>query len=29
VRVLQSMFGDADYHVARFQSLKRFEDCLG
>ena len=29
VRVLQSMFGDADHHVARFQSLDRFEAKLG
>lgn len=26
LRVLHGLFGDADWHVARFQSLKRFED---
>jgi hypothetical protein len=25
LRVLAGLFGDADWHVARFQSLKRFE----
>ncbi len=25
IRVLQGLFGDADWHVARFQSLKRFD----
>ena len=25
LRVLQGLFGDADYHVARFQQLERFD----
>jgi alkylation response protein AidB-like acyl-CoA dehydrogenase len=29
VRVLQSLFGDADYHVRRYQSLPGFEASLG
>ena len=28
VRVLQALFGDADYHVERFQSLPRFDASL-
>ncbi len=28
VRVLQGLFGDADYHVGRYQSLQRFEEIL-
>ena len=28
LRVLQGLFGDADYHVARFQGLDRFDAAI-
>jgi hypothetical protein len=28
VRVLQGLYGDADYHVGRYQALERFDEIL-